>query len=466
MERKFFVTVFAANRRALLNLGDYQFDLFQATAKAADNEEFTIEGLLSLTEIERLVMSGYRVLIAAESSERARATQEVTGFQSWMQAMGEEPLDESRPISPDVDTAPPAGYLSVAGIESSLQHLSSAYSSTCQLIQLPEQTWEKRTSRAIKLSKGSGTSRLGILLLGGLHARELVNPDLLVSFAFKLCQAYKAGTGLTFGRKSFDASTIQKIINSLDLFIFPLVNPDGRAYVQSLTGDPMWRKNRNPNPGQLCKGVDLNRNFDFLWSSGIGTSTNPCSEIFKGKRPFSEPETRNVRHLLDTYKNIGMMLDIHSYSGLVMYPWGDDENQTTNPSMNFHNSAYDGLRGKVGDTAYKEYIPRTDLSWFVKTCNQVRDGIKAVRGTTYTVQQSVGLYPTTATSDDYAYSRHFVDASKRKVLAGTIETGQEFQPPYSEALNIIAEISAGLIEFCLACIPIVETMPEEALERV
>jgi murein tripeptide amidase MpaA len=466
MKRKFFVTVFAPNRRALLNLGDYHLDLFQATAKVSENQEFTIEGLLTLEEIERLVEGGYRVLVEAESSQRARATQEVTGFQEWMRAMGEERGEEERPVSPEISAAPPTGYLTVAGIESSLQYLSSTYPSTCQLIQLPEQTWERRTSRAIKLAKGSGANRPGILLLGGVHARELVNPDLLLSFALKLCQAYKAGTGLKFGNKSYDASSIQQIVNKSDLFIFPLVNPDGRAFVQSPTGDPMWRKNRNPNPGQPCRGVDLNRNFDFLWSSGIGTSANPCDEIFKGKKAFSEPETRNVRYLLDTYKNIATMLDIHSYSELVMYPWGDDENQTTNPTMNFHNSAYDGLRGKLGDTAYKEYIPKADLDWFVKTCNRVRDGIKAVRGRAYKVQPSLGLYPTSATSDDCAYSRHFVDAAKRQVLAGTIETGKQFQPPYSEALKIVAEISAGLMEFCLASLTVAEATQEEvALER-
>ncbi|MFB2980193.1 hypothetical protein [Microseira sp. BLCC-F43] len=80
MMRKFFVTVFAANRRALINLGDYHLDLFQATAKASENDEFTIEGLLTLAEIERLVEGGYRVLVEEESAKRARATQEVTGF--------------------------------------------------------------------------------------------------------------------------------------------------------------------------------------------------------------------------------------------------------------------------------------------------------------------------------------------------------------------------------------------------
>jgi hypothetical protein len=88
----------------------------------------------------------------------------------------------------------------------------------------------------------------------------------------------------------------------------------------------------------------------------------------------------------------------------------------------------------------------------------VQAAIAAVRGTTYTVKPSVGLYPTSATSDDHSFSRHFVDASKGKVRGFTLETGTTFQPPYSEAQEIIAEVSAGLVEFCLASICAVDAL--------
>ncbi|MEC2746490.1 carboxypeptidase, partial [Bacillus cereus] len=64
------------------------------------------------------------------------------------------------------------------------------------------------------------------------------------------------------------------------------------------------------------------------------------------------------------------------------------------------------------------------------------------------VQQAVGLYPTSATSDDYAYSRHIVDSSKNKIYAFTIEFGQEFVPPYEEMRLIIKEVNAAMTEFC------------------
>jgi len=351
---------------------------------------------------------------------------------------------------------PPSGYLSASGIEACLQFIASNFPSIAQLIVLPESSIEGRTIRAVKLAKGSGERR-GVLLIGGVHAREIVNPDTLVTFALKMCQAYSAGTGLTYGGKVWEKGIIKLIIESSDLFILPLVNPDGRVFVQSPSGDAMWRKNRNPNPGQPCKGVDINRNYDFLFTSGIMTSTSSCSDVFKGTSAFSEPETRNVRHMLDTYTNICCMADVHSYSELILHNWGDDDSQTTDPTMNFQNPAFNGLRGNPGDTLYKEYIPADDLNFMVNTGNKIRDAISAVRGRVYTVEPGVLLYPTSGTSKDYAYSRHFVDASKRKVIAYTIETGTEFQPTHSEGLHIIDEVSSGLIQFCLNCICAVET---------
>jgi Zinc carboxypeptidase len=135
-----------------------------------------------------------------------------------------------------------------------------------------------------------------------------------------------------------------------------------------------WRKNRSFHPDSGCYGVDINRNFDFLWPSGIGTSANPCDyQIYKGPSAFSEPETRNVRWLLDTNPNIMGMIDIHSYDNDMLFPWGDATDQETNPAENFQNPAYDGLRGVPDSSLYGEYIPRADLDWYTSVGNSVRD---------------------------------------------------------------------------------------------
>ncbi|MBJ8193525.1 carboxypeptidase, partial [Bacillus cereus] len=84
-----------------------------------------------------------------------------------------------------------------------------------------------------------------------------------------------------------------------------------------------------------------------LWDSGIGTSNDLSSFIYKGPSPFSEPETQNVKYLLDTFNNIQYSTDNPSFGGLKLNNWGHDNNQNNHPEQNFRNSLFDGERGKV-----------------------------------------------------------------------------------------------------------------------
>ena len=350
-------------------------------------------------------------------------------------------------------------YLNTVEVESALVTATSApFNTFTQLIPLPNATWQNRTCNAIKIGNGGG-SRPGVYFLGGIHSREWGSCDILINFIEQLEQAYQSNTSLTFGSRTFSGADIQTIVNTLDIIVFPQANPDGRNY--SMNTDVNWRKNMRttaPNSAspEACMGVDVNRNYDFLWNfpeyfnsaSAIEDSTNPCDfQLFNGPSAFSEPESQNAKWLFDNFPNIQFFIDVHSYGEDILYSWGDDEDQTTDPSMNFQNHAYDGMRGIAGDS-YSEYIPASDQSTAIALANVFHDGVQAFRGTNYTVKPSFNLYPTAGTSDDYAYSRHFVDPSKSKILAYTVEWGLVFQPPYSEMQNIIQEITCGLLAFC------------------
>ena len=67
-------------------------------------------------------------------------------------------------------------------------------------------------------------------------------------------------------------------MNNIDWIIYPILNPDG--YEFSWTSDRMWRKNRNDNDGNSCKGVDLNRNYEIEWMEN-GSSSSKCSSKFQ-----------------------------------------------------------------------------------------------------------------------------------------------------------------------------------------
>jgi murein tripeptide amidase MpaA len=356
--------------------------------------------------------------------------------------------------------AVPDGYMTSDAIEGVLALLHAAYPNFTQLIQLPEITADQqRVIQVLRIGAGTGDLN-GVLLVGGTHARELVNPDALVGLAYRLCWSYEHNLDVTLGQKVWRAADIRLLVEGLDIFILPLLNPDGREYVRLY--DPWWRKNRGYN-SDGSRGTDLNRNYDFLWKWAIGqTSTNPSNETYYGSAPFSEPETRNVRWLLDTYPNINGFVDVHSYSELILFPWGDDQNQTTDPSQNFLNPAWNGMRGTTG--GYGEYIPADDLGRFTDMASRVHDAIAAVRGRSYTAEQGFQLYGTSGASSDYAYSRFFIPGGHTKVWALDFESNRGdrgsqygFQPfPYDpDALEVSKEVQSGLIQFMTSCVCVV-----------
>ena len=369
-------------------------------------------------------------------------------------------------------------YLNVAEVETALALAARPENAAfTELTTLPHRTWEGRTCSALRIHAGQ-KARAGVYLLGGVHAREWGSPDILVNLVQLLTDAYRTGTGITQGGASISADEVRRIVTTLDVVVFPQANPDGRHH--SMTRDPMWRKNRRPaQPGQpACPGgggngpgVDLNRNYDFLWEyttafspqAPVATSTDPCDEVYRGPAAASEPETANVTWLLDQHPSVSHFIDVHSFGEMILYNWGDDDDQTTDPSMNFHNPDYDGERGIPEATPggdphkYREYLPAADLGEAIALGTVMRDAIRSAHGRQYSLTSAVGLYPTSGTADDWAHSRGFLDSSTGKVLGFTIEWGPQrssisrsFHPDYSDMVPIIEEVTAALLAFCSA----------------
>ncbi|XP_031794919.1 carboxypeptidase A4-like [Sarcophilus harrisii] len=99
----------------------------------------------------------------------------------------------------------------------------------------------------------------------------------------------------------------------------PVANPDG--YVYSQTKDPSWRKNRSYKRFKKCIGVDLNRNWDVAFSRKTN-SDDPCSPFYRGPGPNSEVEVEFVANFISKHGNFKSFIDFHSFSQLLMYPYG------------------------------------------------------------------------------------------------------------------------------------------------
>ncbi|SES00957.1 Zinc carboxypeptidase [Streptomyces sp. yr375] len=351
-------------------------------------------------------------------------------------------------------------YLNITEVESAVTSLAAAFPAA-ELIGLPEPSVEGRTSHALRIGTAERDGNDVVVLIGGVHAREWGSCEILVDLAADLLEAHRDGTGLTYGGTSLTSTQVRSILDELDVVVFPLVNPDGRHYSQTV--DPLWRKNRNPaqsggDPAGV--GVDINRNYDFLFdfetafhpAAPVRVSTDPANpqQVYQGPRPFSEPETRNVRWLLDQFPRTRWFVDVHSYSEDMLFVWGDDDGQSLDPNKNFQNPAFDGKRGLADDLLYGEFVPKADTDDAAVLAEQFCKGVKGVRGKDYTPMPAFDLYPTCGTSDDYAYARHLVESHNGKVLGFTVEWGKNsFHPPWPEMKKIILDVDAGLAQFCL-----------------
>jgi murein tripeptide amidase MpaA len=369
-------------------------------------------------------------------------------------------------------------YRTIAQLDAAIDTLVSTRPDLCTRVTLNNSV-EGRPIHALRLRAGGGENRRGILIVGGMHARELMNPDAIAELAFDLAHAYTSETGLAYGGAEWSAFDVRIMMETLDIWLLPCANPDGRNHVMKTGGFKMWRKNRRDNPGAVCpvgvdpKGVDPNRNCDFMWRVvGPNTSCNTCSDSFVGSLPFSEPEANNIHLLWDTHR-IDVFVDVHSFSGFVLFPWGHAPTQTTQPLPNFTNLPF-GFCRPLDPPGHQEYMPPSDQVKYQTVANRVADAIRAVRGSNYVLKTIYQVYngTTTGTSTDYAYSQHILNPALRKTFAFAFETGpdlgigrelESFQPADPEPIK--NDTKAGLVALIQQSVCAIEFIGETLQAR-
>jgi murein tripeptide amidase MpaA len=352
-------------------------------------------------------------------------------------------------------------YRTVAQLDAALETLVTTRPDLCSRIRLGDSI-EGRPIYALRLRAGGGANRRGILIVGGMHARELMNPDAIIELAFDLAQAYASQTGLAYGGAEWSALDVRVMMETLDIWMLPCTNPDGRNHV--MQSDRLWRMNRRDNPGTTCEGVDVNRNCDFMWRViGPTTVCNPCSntQSFVGSLPFSEPESQNIHLLCDAHR-INVFVDVHSFSEFVLYPWGHAPTQTTQMFPRFTDLNF-GFCRPLDPPGHREYMSPADQLRYQTVAGRVADAIRAVRGSNYVLKTIYEVYDgtTTGTSTDYVYSRHIVNSALQKTSAFAFETGPatnnillSFQPTDPEPIKL--DTKAGLVSLIFQSVCAIE----------
>jgi len=267
-------------------------------------------------------------------------------------------------------------------------------------------SYEGRDISALRVGNNPESSekllgpRKTIIVSAGSHAREWISTSTVNYVAYSLITSYEISNSIT------------KLLDEFDLVFIPTLNPDGYAY--TFNQDRLWRKNRQETSLPFCRGIDLDRSWDFMWD-GETTSDNPCSESFAGKAPFEAVESRYfaewAKNQTDNHNvEIVGLLDLHSYSQKIFYPFSyscsvypptledlEEMGSGLAKAISFNNHArYEVVPACEGNTAISEegsktLLPRmqsgggSPLDWFyhelkVRHSYQIKLGDKGAYG--------------------------------------------------------------------------------------
>ncbi|MER6110447.1 M14 family metallopeptidase [Streptomyces hirsutus] len=339
------------------------------TVDEADEETVVVSGRAE--QIRTLRQQGYEVTPLGSAPDRSSAADDLRLF--------DFPSADSR-------------YHNYAEMNAEIDQRLSAYPNIMSK-RVIGRSYQGRDIVAIKISDNvtADENEPEVLFTHHQHARE----HLTVEMALYLLRELGAGYG--------SDSRITSIVNSRELWIVPDLNPDGGEYDIATGSYRSWRKNRQPNSGSSYVGTDLNRNWDYRWGCCNGSSGSTSSETYRGSAPESAPEVKVVADFVRSrvvggVQQIKAGIDFHTYSELVLWPFGYTYSDTT-----------------TGMTA-------DDYAAF-RTVGQ-----KMAASNGYTAQQSSDLYITDGSIDDYLWGTH-------KIFGYTYEmyprssSGGGFYPP-------------------------------------
>lgn len=195
---------------------------------------------------------------------------------------------------------------------STLQNLVSKHADIVRIQKVGHST-ENREVLALHFNthpealRSGQSHKPGVVFMGAHHAREHLSVEIPLMLAEYLLD-------------NREDAQVWNLLDSRDIWIIPMVNPDGAEWDIQTGKYRWWRKNRRNN-GDGTYGVDLNRNYSYQWGTG-GADPDTASDTYRGTGPFSEPETQAIKKFIEEHLNVKVLLTFHTFSELILYPWG------------------------------------------------------------------------------------------------------------------------------------------------
>lgn len=211
-----------------------------------------------------------------------------------------------------VTKAPDQEYKTPGEIQAILTEIHEQNADITKLVSVGK-SLEGRDIWAIKISDNAaedeGLTEPRVLFNSMHHAREVMTPEVALDIIDQLIDGYRSGD-----------SSIQAWVNGLEIWVMPMFNVDGNH--KMWTADRWWRKNTRGG-----HGVDINRNYPSTWNTCNGSSGFPYSQTYRGQSAGSEPETQVMMDFVGKIRPV-FNISYHSYSEIVIYPFGCSSNRT------------------------------------------------------------------------------------------------------------------------------------------
>jgi carboxypeptidase T len=331
----------------------------------------------------------------------------------------------------------PAGYHSYATLMADLSKLAAKHARVARFVSLSEidpnlKTHEGRDIFGLRIGTnpaafGRRPGRPSVVIVGCHHAREWVSievPYLLAEYILEPASLEKDRREQN--RKEQDR--MSKLIKACDIWILPLLNPDGLEFSNSAEENRLWRKNRRRNLDGTY-GVDLNRNYGYEWSAKQGTTDDTSDDTYRGPEGFSEPETQGIEKLFkhiekSTNRGVCGSISYHNFNDLIMYPW----DYTKKKIEDEHRRKKFEALGKIIETA-------------------VNDATTA-KLNKYTLEQGAELYTASGTMNDWAYRTYGTYSFTIELSPyAKFDFERGFRLPYADVRGVFEQNREGAIAF-------------------